>query len=125
MSFTECGARAFTSISVRKNAPQSSGVYGLSNGREWVFIGEADDIRARLLEHLEETATALANRRPTGFTFEECSPSSRVSRQDALVRQFAPFCNSRAATPRIPLAEELIKVRSCERTCQMCASLSE
>ena len=95
MSFVECGARAFTAISIRNNAPSSSGVYGLSNGREWIFIGEANDIRARLMEHLQETNTMLANRRPTGFTFEECSPASRISRQDALVRQFEPFCNRR------------------------------
>jgi predicted GIY-YIG superfamily endonuclease len=95
MSFTECGARSFTAVSVTKNAPERSGVYGLSNGNEWVFIGEASNIRARLMEHLEETNTMLTNRRPTGFTFEECPPSDRSSRQDALVRQFEPFCNRR------------------------------
>jgi hypothetical protein len=93
MSFAECAARAFTAVSVRKNAPESSGVYGLSNEREWVFIGEASNIRARLMEHLEETDTALANRRPTGFTFEECPPGDRILRQDVLVRQFHPSCN--------------------------------
>ena len=94
MSFAECGPRAFTVVSVRKNAPEASGVYGLSNGREWIFIGEADDIRARLLEHLQETNTRLTDRRPTGFTFEECPAETRLSRQDALIRQFVPFCNS-------------------------------
>jgi hypothetical protein len=93
MSFSEGGARSFTGISVRKNAPESSGVYGLSNGRQWLFIGEANNIQARLLEHLEETGTLLSNERPTGFTFEECPPRDRVLRQNALVRQFEPFCN--------------------------------
>lgn len=67
MSFAECAARLFRAVSIRKNAPESSGVYGLSNGREWVFIGEASNIRARLMEHLEEADTMLANRKPTGF----------------------------------------------------------
>lgn len=96
MSFAECAARAFTAISVRKNAPESPGVYGLSNSKEWIFIGEANDIRARLLEHLEETNTALAHQRPTGFAFEECSPGNRFSRKDVLVRRFEPCCNGRA-----------------------------
>ena len=101
MSFAECAARLFTAVSVEKNAPESSGVYGLSNGREWVFIGEASNIRARLMEHLEEADTMLANRKPTGFTFEECPPGNRLSRQDALVRRFEPFCNRRLGyTPR-------------------------
>ena len=95
MSFTQCAARSFTSVSVRKNAPESSGVYGLSNASEWIFIGEASNIRVRLMEHLEETDTMLTNRTPTGFTFEECPPDNRVSRQDSLVRQFEPFCNCR------------------------------
>jgi hypothetical protein len=93
MSFTECAARSFTAVSIQKNAPASSGVYGLSNGREWIFIGEAANIRARLMEHLEETDSALTNRNPTGFTFEECPAGDRVFRQDVLVRQFEPFCN--------------------------------
>jgi excinuclease UvrABC nuclease subunit len=95
MSFVECAARSFTAVSVQKNAPDSSGVYGLSNGCEWIFIGEASNIRARLMEHLSEVDTALARRSPTGFTFELCSPNKRITRQDALVRQFEPFCNRR------------------------------
>jgi hypothetical protein len=93
MSFSECAARSVTAISVQKNAPESSGVYGLSNGREWIFIGEANNIRARLLEHLQETGTLLKGRMPTGFTFKECPPSDRVIRQNLLVRRFEPFCN--------------------------------
>jgi hypothetical protein len=95
MSFAEGAARAFTAVSVRKNAPESSGVYGLSNGSEWIFIGEASNIRARLMEHLEEKGTVLTHRKPTGFSFEECLPGDRISRQDALVRRFEPFCNRR------------------------------
>ena len=95
MSFAECAARSFTAVSIQKNAPESSGVYGLSNGREWIFIGEASNIRARLIEHLNEVDTVLARRSPTGFTFELCSPTERITRQDSLVRQFEPFCNRR------------------------------
>lgn len=96
MSFAECSARSFTAASVRKNAPEASGVYGLSNAREWLFIGETNNIRARLLEHLEEADTELACRRPTGFIFEQCSPGERFRRRDALVRQLEPVLNRRA-----------------------------
>jgi hypothetical protein len=61
MSFAECATRLFIAVPVRKNAPESS-------------ASEASNIRARLMEHLKETDTTLANRRPTGFTFEECPP---------------------------------------------------
>jgi excinuclease UvrABC nuclease subunit len=96
MAFAESAARSFTANSILKNAPSCSGVYALSNPQEYVFIGEADDIRARLLQHLTETGTALTARNPTGFTFEICSPADRCSRQAELVREFAPYCNSRS-----------------------------
>jgi len=100
MPFTEGSARSFTVESVRKNAPEVSGVYGIANAREWIFIGETSNIQARLMEHLKESDTDLANRRPTGFAFERCSPVERIYRQNALVRQFEPFCNRRRGHTR-------------------------
>lgn len=93
MAFAECAARSFTATSIRKNAPDCSGVYALSNSREFVFIGEAASIRTRLLEHLAEGPSALTVRNPTGFSFEMCSPANRVARQAQLVREFTPYCN--------------------------------
>jgi hypothetical protein len=81
----------FTAMSVRKNAPASSGVYGLSSAQEWILVGHSDNIQGQLLQHLtEDTAT---NMHPTGFTFELCSPQTRVARQDRLVRELEPVCN--------------------------------
>jgi hypothetical protein len=95
MPFAQCATRSFTAISVQNNAPPSSGVYGLSNAREWLFIGEGNNIRAHLLEHLREMGTALRIQNPTGFTFELCSPGERIARQDRLVRELEPRFNRR------------------------------
>ena len=95
MPFAECAGRSFTVASVQKNAPESSGVYGLSNGREWLFIGEGNNIRAHLLEYLRETTAVLRTQVPTGFTFELCAASERVARQGVLVRELAPCFNHR------------------------------
>jgi hypothetical protein len=38
--------RSLTPASVRANAPAASGIYGLSNAREWVYIGETDNCKA-------------------------------------------------------------------------------
>ncbi len=80
-------------MSVRNNAPAASGVFGISSSREWIYIGETDDLRRQLLEHLFEANTFLKARVPTGFTFEICAPESRVARQSALVRELRPVCN--------------------------------
>jgi hypothetical protein len=69
------------------------GVYGLSNAREWVFVGVADDIRSALLGHLQEGNTPLRSRAPTGFTFEICHPSQSAARVSRLVTELSPFCN--------------------------------
>jgi hypothetical protein len=73
-----------------------SGVYGISNAREWIYIGESDNIQGSLLTHLQELRTALMKREPTGFVFEVCDPASRSSRQDRLVVEYGPACNGGA-----------------------------
>ncbi len=82
--------------SIRAHAPAASGVYGLTNRREWIYIGEADNIRERLLEHLgEKSGTEIQSQEPTGFAFELCDRPARVGRQDRLIQQYEPVCNRR------------------------------
>ena len=93
MPFAEFAARSFSAPSVQKNAPESSGVYGLSNAREWLFIGHGNNIRAQLLERLREVGTVLSTQSPTGFAFELCSPGERIGRHCTLIRELGPRCN--------------------------------
>jgi len=85
---------SFSVASVENNAPAASGLYGLSNAREWIFVGETDNIKGSLLAHLR-TTSGLQDKQPTGFTFELCMASNRVSRQDVLIRELEPVCNRR------------------------------
>ena len=39
MPFTQHIPRVFTATGVRMYAPMASGVYGISNAREWIYIG--------------------------------------------------------------------------------------
>jgi hypothetical protein len=96
MPFDNCPGYAFSTVSIRNNAPPFSGVYGLSNDHEWVFVGVADDIRAALLDHLREAGTLLKMRLPTGFKFELCNSNARLARQDRLVLEMEPVCNRRS-----------------------------
>jgi hypothetical protein len=83
----------FTALSVRKNAPPRSGVYGLSCAREWIYVGHTDNIQDALLRHLMEALPGGESAQPTGFTFELCSLEARVARQDRLVRELEPSRN--------------------------------
>jgi hypothetical protein len=78
--------------SIVQNAPPTSGVYGLFN-IFWIYVGEANNIRARLLEHLEEDHHACFGRyRPSGFAFESIAPELREYRRSALVAELEPLC---------------------------------
>jgi excinuclease UvrABC nuclease subunit len=84
---------AFSNVSIRTHAPSAPGVYGVSNARQWIYIGETDDIRERLLEHLTETSTRIRRYIPTGFTFEVCHSHNKAERHRRLVAQYSPVCN--------------------------------
>jgi hypothetical protein len=91
MPFDPPFARALTRPGVIAYAPEQSGVYGISNAREWIYIGESDNIRASLLNYLSGAGTSRA----TGFAFELCAPNLRFARQDRLVFEYEPVQNRR------------------------------
>ena len=95
MPFLNPLARTFKAAAIRREAPAGSGVYGLSNAREWIYVGETENIQARLLEHLAETNAVHSGGPPTGFSFELCAPDDRASRQDQLIVELDPACNGR------------------------------
>lgn len=77
-------------------APTRSGVYGISNAREWIYIGESDNIQDALLQHMRELKTPLMDRLPAGFVYEVCDAARRPARQDRLVHEYEPVCNRRS-----------------------------
>lgn len=94
MPFQYSLAHAFVTRSIRAHAPATCGVYGISNRREWLFIGSADNIQAALLECSAEGNPILAGREPTGFNFEVCGPDNCDLRQQRLIQEYHPVCNS-------------------------------
>ena len=99
MPFDQFVPRNFTPYSVQTYAPITSGVYGISNAREWLYIGESDNIQSSLLTHLQDLKTSLMKREPTGFVFEVCDQARRSARQDRLVLEYEPTCNRQSQEP--------------------------
>jgi hypothetical protein len=97
MPFEQLIPRPLTAGGVQMYAPTAPGVYGISNAREWIYIGECDNIRGALLGHLQDLYTSLMKRQPTGFVFEVCDGTRRTARQDRLVLEYEPSCNRHAA----------------------------
>jgi hypothetical protein len=93
MPFEQLIPRPLTPHAVQFYAPLASGVYGISNASEWIYIGETDNIQGTLLDHLKDLSTTLMKRQPTGFVFEICDETHRLARQDRLVLEYEPAVN--------------------------------
>ena len=93
MPFENSQAHAFKTSSIRNHAPVAPGVYGISNSREWLYIGQSDNIQGELLAHLEQTGSALLSRDPKGFVYELCVSGVRAGRHQRLVTEYSPVCN--------------------------------
>lgn len=93
MPFYNHGNRSFTAMSVGNNAPTESGVYGLSDARQWIYVGETANIQAELVRHLQSPNPFLAEHSPSGFTFELSAAEHRGERRNRLVAELDPIGN--------------------------------
>ena len=76
---------------VQDRAPDASGIYAIFTPQRWLHIGETDDIRRSLLDHLNNPdANGLSEGGPLSFSFEVVPPAGRVTRRRALIAQLAP-----------------------------------
>jgi hypothetical protein len=85
----------FNRTSILANAPAASGVYAIFNANVWIYVGEGQDIRARLLAHLNGANSCITRNVPSGFQCELWPADQRVARQDALILALNPVCNRR------------------------------
>ena len=97
MPFDQPVPRPLTDVAIRAYAPAASGVFGISNAREWIYIGVAANIQGALLAELKNLDTPLKRRDPTGFVFEVCEQTRCMSRQDRLVLEYEPSCNRQSS----------------------------
>jgi hypothetical protein len=81
---------------IRRNAPEASGVYGLFSAF-WIYIGEAENLRAQILKQLDGHDPCVVRFQPSGFAFELISPEDRGRRLEYLTRRLQPLCNGKAA----------------------------
>ena len=95
MPFSNTGY-SFTESGLASYAPTGSGVYGIYNSTEWIYIGETKNVEARLYEHLRKQSDqsgCIHKHKPTNFAFESADANSRVARQNGLIVEYDPACN--------------------------------
>jgi hypothetical protein len=98
MPFNRTNAIAFTASNIRAAVPNSPGVYGIFHGGAWIYVGESEHLRGRLLEHLADAAHEMHSHSPTHFVYEVTPERGPRARQ--LTRECAPCVHPRIAAPR-------------------------
>lgn len=97
MPFASAATYPFTEKGIATYAPRGSGVYGIFNSGQWIYVGESKDMEARLYAHLHgesDQSGCILRRQPTGYVFDTCDSATRTARESALIRELAPSCNS-------------------------------
>lgn len=89
-------AFTFTEDGIRKYAPRKSGVYGIYNSKNWVYVGESKDMEGRLYEHLRgesDQSARILKHTPTHYAFEACDADTRTDREADLIAELDPLEN--------------------------------
>jgi len=84
---------AFTYAGVHA-APNVSGLYTIFSPRQWVYIGESDDIRRSLYALLNESSVWMDRFGPLSFSFERLSGFQRATSKRRMVEELKPARHS-------------------------------
>jgi predicted GIY-YIG superfamily endonuclease len=98
-------AYMFTFEAVRRKAPSASGVYIIFTARQWVYVGESEDIQRSLFRHLNGPDASINQFGPLSFSFELAPADERKARQQALIAELEPACLLMPPHPRIVQGE--------------------
>lgn len=95
MPFPQQEPRPFTHAEVERLAPGQRGCYGLLRNGTFIYVGRSQDMRARLLQHLNGDSLCVTLYGPTHFV-------GVVTKDDeaeelALILELRPLCNQRLA----------------------------
>jgi|HubBroStandDraft_6_1064221.scaffolds.fasta_scaffold240828_1 hypothetical protein len=95
MPWNNAATYVFGFFSVMDDGPTQSGIYAIYNDEGYIYIGEADDIRAKLINHLNGDYPCIMSRGPRSFRYELCAKDKRFRRQTELICELSPLCNIR------------------------------
>jgi len=95
MPFVEQDPRLYTREGILALDPGQTGVYGIFNATTWIYVGKAEDLRERLLEHLNGDNPCITRYSPTKFVGEKVQLSNLDAREKELIRELSPVCCKR------------------------------
>ena len=88
---------AFTEQSIERNASTSGGVYRIDTRDDCIYVGQASNIRRRLLEHVRgesDQSGCILRNKATLFRYELIADKNdRDEREQELIDNLDPECN--------------------------------
>jgi hypothetical protein len=87
---------SFTQLSVFLQVPGKSGVYALHNSNRCIYIGETENLRKTLQQHLRGDNPWISLWEPSGVYFEVCPETGRYERKIYLTNEFQPLLTDTA-----------------------------
>jgi excinuclease UvrABC nuclease subunit len=97
MPFPPQNPLPYTSDGIKRLHAGQKGCYGLTQrgaaGEAWIYVGKADDIRARLLQHLNGDNPCITAYLPTHVV--AMVTAENVEQEKALILEYDPHCNKK------------------------------
>jgi excinuclease UvrABC nuclease subunit len=81
-----------TPASLQSKAPLKEGVYGIRSGDRWLYVGQSEDLRRRLIELFQDRSNPI-HKYPNLEFLCEVTPMGE-DRMRQLLIEFRPLCNS-------------------------------
>jgi hypothetical protein len=91
MSWMKPRSHSFTQLSIFLQVPAKSGVYVLHNFTRCIYIGESDNLRNTLQQHLRGDNPWISLWEPSGVYFEIWPKSDRRERKNHLINEIPDF----------------------------------
>ncbi|HVX41399.1 MAG TPA: hypothetical protein VHB25_17675 [Gemmatimonadaceae bacterium] len=93
MPFPKQNPIPFTKEGISKLNPEQTGCYGIYRTGRWIYVGRAECIRTRLLQHVNDTRSDIWKQNPTHVV--AVVTQEHVEREKALIMEFKPCCNQK------------------------------
>jgi hypothetical protein len=87
---------SFTQLSIFLQVPAKSGVYALHNSNRCLYIGETDNLRQTLQQHLRSDNPWISLWEPSGVYFELWPETGRYERKMHMIHEFQPIISDAA-----------------------------
>src|SRR5262249_4738839 len=87
----------FNDYWIRLIVPTRPGVYAVANSDAWIYIGQSENVQARLTAHWRRVSVqsvCIWHWSPVAFSYETVDGAdARRLRETQLVRKYQPRCN--------------------------------